>query len=260
MGNIWIIGDSFSDENSPGVNRNVLDKSAWSTIIKENFIGDDIFLLGRGGMDANTILDTLLINLSQIKPDDLVIIYLPTIWRHRFPLQKIHWGKYEDMIDKVVRNKKTHKLLNSFMHSNLLEQFKEYLEPPFCMDSVKIRDNENAEGKNQSLDNQLDFYRMATCSDSQVHRIEQILNSIKNTLYKTKFEFFTWSDEWNTDLIQNTNKIRQLIGVYETLHQQWTLSNGAEGIEGDSHFSNRMHRMFAKHIMDKYPKYFKTKI
>ena len=74
MNNIWLIGDSFIDETS------VDDSKKWSSILKEKFKGDNIFLLGKGGLDINTILDTLLINLSQIKEDDLVIIYLPTIW------------------------------------------------------------------------------------------------------------------------------------------------------------------------------------
>jgi len=250
MNNVWIIGDSFVDEFG------IDSEKKWSAILKENFKGDDIFILGRGGLDANTILDTLLINLSRIKENDLVIVYLPTIWRHRLPLQKIHWGKYEDMIGEVTRNKKSHKILNSFMHSNLLLDYREYLEPPFCMDSVIIRDKIHPENEYTSLINPLDFYRMASCSDSQVNRIEKILQSVKETKHNTIFEFFTWSDEWDTKLIQNTNKIGSLVGVYETLHHRWTLSGGTEGAEGDNHFSATMNKRFANYIMDKYPKHF----
>ena len=45
MNNVWIIGDSFVDEFG-------IDSEKWSPILKENFKGDDIFILGRGGLDS----------------------------------------------------------------------------------------------------------------------------------------------------------------------------------------------------------------
>ena len=250
MNNIWLIGDSFVDESY------INHAKQWTSILKEKFKGDNIFLLGKGGLDINTILDTLLINLEQIKEDDLVIIYLPTIWRHRLPLQKKYWDKYEELVGKIIRNKKSHKILNSFMHSNLLLDYREYLESPFSINSVIIRDKKDAEEKFKSLVNPLDFYRMACSCDSQIDRIQKILQSVKDTKQNSNFEFFTWSDDWDSELIQNVDEIKNVIGMYETHNDLWEASNGTEGLEGDHHFSPTMNKKFAHYIINKYPKYF----
>ena len=107
------------------------------------------------------------------------------------------------------------------MHSNLLLDYREYLESPFSINSVIIRDKKDAEEKFKSLVNPLDFYRMACSCDSQIDRIQKILQSVKDTKQNSNFEFFDWSDDWDSELIQNVDEIKNVIGMYETHNDLW---------------------------------------
>ena len=90
----WAIGDSFVDPYEGAIRT-----KKWASIMKRNLKSDKYFLFGNGGFDAETILDNLLLNLHLIEDDDLVVIFLPTLWRHRLPLNEKMINNYEEFID-----------------------------------------------------------------------------------------------------------------------------------------------------------------
>ncbi len=269
MRKLWVIGDSFADETTT---------TKFCSILSKNWEGK-IFRYAHGGNDPQTILDTLLINLCNLNDGDLVIMYLPTLWRHRLPLQKNYWNRH-----KELQGEKNHhwtngtydkewnesNVLNTFLTANgLASKNNKFLELPFCLKSFenKTGDENNLWNIFNDINNAnkgIDYIKLHQSNDSNINRIERILKSVKDTFPKVSFEFFTWTGqtaqsgiEYDESFIKGVDYITEQIGFYETNDLLYRVTNGAEGISGDGHFSPKMDKAFAKMIMDKYPNGFK---
>ena len=90
----WAIGDSYVDPNEyPGRGKK------WASVMMRSLKSDKYFIFGNGGFDAETVLDNLLLNLHLLEDGDLVVLFLPTLWRHRLPLADNMIDKYSQLID-----------------------------------------------------------------------------------------------------------------------------------------------------------------
>ena len=259
---LWVSGDSFVDLHRD---------NSWSNQLKNSWMyGSDMtYVNGVGGLDADTILDNILINLHNIKDGDLVILYIPTMWRHRLPLKKEHWDDYiQNTYKKEVITKDCISLgetLSGFVHGNYLNMHRKNLELPFSLnDSVlhSKREGDMWPESNNIIKHHfkdcIDFVRCATSSDSSIDRIQRILNSIVSAFPKVNWEIFTWADEFNSPLIKDRDWIKQNIGEYETNNDVWIRTNGKEGELGDIHFSRHMNNVFSDFIKNKYLKLFRN--
>ena len=272
MRKLWVIGDSFADETQP---------TKFCSILSKNWKGK-MFRYAHGGNDVQTILDTLLMNLSNLKDGDLVIMYLPTLWRHRLPLQKKYWNKHKKLQGELQHHWANgtydeewdeSNISNTFLTANgLISENKEFLELPFSLNSFKLKTSDewnlwDTLNISEATINGIDYIKLHQSNDSNVNRIEKILKSIKDAFPKVSFEFFTWTgnesmvgQEYDESFIKGIDYIRKQIGFYETNDELYKSTNGDEGIEDDTHFSPNTDKVFAKWIMEKYYKGFnKTK-
>ena len=248
----WAIGDSYVDPHEYPIRG-----KKWASIMMRNLKSDKYSIFGNGGFDAETILDNLLLNLHLLEDDDLVVLFLPTLWRHRLPLAENMINKYTELVDPPkTKNIKNIQILNGFMVNNHLKEHQKYLASPLDkMNIDNLMDEENL--TNRDWNKKLDFHKLVTSLKANALRIESILKSIKKLKPKVNFEFFTWCDEF-TDFVQNLQFIKKEVGFYETQHMAWL--KGEKGIEGDYHFSSDMNERFASYLIKKYPNHFNTKL
>tara|TARA_B100001564_G_C20530611_1_gene619584 strand:- start:85 stop:948 length:864 start_codon:yes stop_codon:yes gene_type:complete len=264
MRKLWVIGDSFADETQP---------TKFCSILSKNWKGK-MFRYAHGGNDAQTILDTLLINLCNLNDGDLVIIYLPTLWRHRLPLQKKYWNNHKKLQGEFQHHWANgtydeewneSNVLNTFLTANgLVSENKEFLEPPFSLNNFKLKTSDennlwNIFKDTNNINKGIDYIKLHQSNDSNVNRIERILKSVKDTFPKVSFEFFTWTRqtaqselEYDESFIKGVDYIKKQIGIYETNDELYKATNGIEGCSGDVHFSPNTDKAFAKWIMKKY--------
>ena len=246
----WAIGDSFVDPYEGAIRT-----KKWASIMKRNLKSDKYFLFGNGGFDAETILDNLLLNLHLIEDDDLVVIFLPTLWRHRLTLNEKMINNYEEFIDSPITNIDDVELLKGFVVGNNVNDVHKLLSPP--LNQMNTEDLVDEEMKETTFEKNLNFHKFITSEKASILRIESILKSVKKLKPKVNFELFTWCEDEYSDFIKNMQTVEKEMGFYETHHMAW--KKGKIGVKGDHHFSNDMNERFAIYLMSKYPNHFHKK-
>ncbi len=248
----WAIGDSYVDPHEYPIRG-----KKWASVMIRSLKSDKYFIFGNGGFDAETVLDNLLLNLHLLEDGDLVVLFLPTLWRHRLPLADNMIDKYSQLIDPPkTKNIENVQILNGFMVNNHLHNTHQYLAPPLNkMDLDNLMDKEEKFiERSKNWNKKLDFHKLVTSLKPNALRIESILKSIVKLKPKVNFEFFTWCENEFTDLVKDLQFIKKELGFYETQHMAWL--SGKDGMEGDHHFSSDMNERFASYLIKKYPNQF----
>jgi hypothetical protein len=235
---LWIIGDSFTG----------LYPNGWVQLLVENFKGSDFHVSSKGSRDVQSILDIFLRNIKNIKNNDLVILFLPTLKRGRLPLKiptiDVEYSKTLNTYD----DKKIH--LDYFIGMESYQSGVEYkiLEEPLT--SISEKDFEDSNFKlNYSLT------EIVNTSVASKNNFQEIIKSLKSYL---PFELliYSWTNEWDIDEINTYSKIENEIGFWESSHMLYTKTNGECGVKDDFHWSPNMNQSFGNYIIKNNPKHF----
>jgi hypothetical protein len=250
MSKLWIIGDSFTGGS--------MDRqSSWVEIAVKKFKGERYYVSSRGSRDVQTVIDIFLRNLKDIKPEDMVILFLPTTVRHRLPrIEPIVDVEMSDGL-KTLEQKAVH--LEFFSHLKFSDSGQSLLEYPLGLidenkwnlhTSSQIKSGEN----NFTHGNVLS---LISGSDAMKNNLNDILFSFKN-YFPFELALFSWTDEYNENTVIGKKQITEIIGYWHTLKDLYEETNGEEGKVGDAHFSPKMHKAFADYIIVKFPQFFNT--
>ena len=253
---IWIIGDSFTMIDDVRYGNN-----SWPEICTKHFKGDDYWVSSMGSRDIETVFDIFLENLYKIKPDDFVILMLPTLARFRLPLENGHvTATYcNDSQENYCLNymiggtNYTAQVSNSDSAPNKEEHAKSYmLESPLSeIDPMLFQPNENSKEPPTTGN----IMQLINSSKAFASNWNNILKSIQ--LYVPfKLLYYSWENELDSSIINTKDVITNQLGVWETLYDVWVKTNGETGNRGDGHWSEDMNIKFAEHIIKSYPQYF----
>ena len=232
---LWVIGDSFTGIGYRGV-------KSWTEIVSENFNGKKFYISSKGSRDFQTILDIFLRNLKNISPNDFVILVIPTLIRTRVPLKIPNIDielSNESRVD--LKDCKDYFVGTSSYSKNSPNSI---LEPPLNYSEEK------------DMEKGSELWSIVNSSNASKQNYLKIIESLKSYL---PFEIFIWSwtDEFESDLIFNKSKIKKELGIWHTLHNLYNETNGKEGYEGDAHFSKQMNEKFAEYIIKQFSQHFK---
>lgn len=235
---LWIIGDSFTG----------MHDNSWPKLLIDTFKGNDFYISSQGSRDVQTILDIFLRNLKDIKKDDFVILFLPTLKRSRLPLKTPKTDVEFSKFLKVESEKRKH--LDYFIgaHSYQSGDETKILEEPL----TGISDTD-FEDPNFKLNYNL--IQIVSTSEASINNFKEIFKSLKSYL-PFKLLIFSWIDELDIDEIFTRSKIEKEIGFWESLHMLYNKTNGEMGIKDDFHWSNDMHKSFADYIIVNNSEYF----
>lgn len=235
---LWIIGDSFTGMYPDG----------WVQLLIENFKGNDFHVSSKGSRDVQSVLDIFLRNIKNIKDNDLVILFLPTLERGRLPLKNptidVEYSKTLNRYD----DKKIH--LDYFIG---MESYQSGVELKVLEEPLTDISEKDFEDSNFKLNYNLT--KIVNFSSASKNNFEEIIQSLKSYL---PFELliYSWTDEWNIDEINTYSKIEKEIGLWESLHILYNKTNGADGKKDDFHWSHNMHQAFGNYIIKNNPKHF----
>lgn len=236
---LWIVGDSFAG----------IYKNAWVETLANKFKGNDFYVSSCGSRDVQTILDIFLRNLKDIKSNDFVILFLPTLKRVRLPLQ-IPRTDVELSKTLIVESQKR-KHLDYFIgiEAYQINDESKKLEEP--LNTITDKDFEN---RNFNLNQNL--IEIVNGSIAYKNNIKEIIKSLKSYL-PFNFLIFSWTDELDIDEVFTYSKIEKEIGFWESLHMEYLKTNGERGNKDDFHWSEAMHKAFADYIIVNFPEYFR---
>jgi hypothetical protein len=248
MSKLWIIGDSFTGGS---VDR----QSAWPEITAKKFKGKKHYVSSKGSRDVQTIIDIFLRNLKNIKPDDFVILFLPTTIRYRLP-------RIEPIIDiessdnlETLEQKQMH--LEFFSHLKFSDDGKSVLEYPLgLINETKWDIHSPSQIKSGEINfTYADVLSLIAGSDAMKNNLNEILFSFKN-YFPFELALFSWTDEYDENNVIGKKQITESIGYWHTLKDLYEETNGVEGQMGDHHFSPKMHKAFAEYVIVKFPQFF----
>lgn len=259
---LWIFGDSFVSSND--------GDEFWVDIVKDKFNGTNYYISQCDARDVQTIMDSYYKNLSNIKDGSLVIIFLPSLARLRYPKSKeYHLQRQESSFRTNILESVDDYDNELFLHW----PYKNYsegtatteLEFPFNIFDYNILKNnefvnylyDTVEGKNMiakySNNNisPIDFAKLLVANTSTKKNWNNIFSSLKKT-FNYEIVFCSWTDEYDSSIVYGKNELTKEIGFWHTEHDDFVETNGKCGIEWDEHFSKKMHNAFSSWIMDKY--------
>ena len=251
--NLWIIGDSFT-----GTHPNY-----WTFKICEQFIGEHYYVSSRGSRDIQTIFDIFLHKLHKIQPNDIVILFLPTLSRFRLPLETpyidVEWSddlpnKISDLnMNSMIGNMAYVSISNDKPSIEEEEMYKKQLtlEWPLNHLNPKIfQPNPPDEEPNFA-----NISQMINTSNAFVDNWNRILKSVQSYV-PFKLLYYSWTDEYNSDYVVGKSEITSNLGFWEKLDDVWKETNGEQGIKDDFHWSPKMHESFANYIIQTNSEYF----
>ena len=250
---LWIIGDSFT-----GIRH---DKNSWQWSLYETFIGKHIYISSKGSRDAQTIFDIFLQNIHKINPNDVVILFLPSLIRFRLPLNQPHedvelcsdtHDKHHNPKCGFIGNEQ----FSSFVATTAqeIERQKELtLESPLDKLGLEVFDPQ-LYYKNNIL-NFANVIQMINSSKASVDNWNMILKSIQ--LYVPfKLIYYSWADELDSSIVNTKDIITKNLNMWISLNDEYESSNGQTGKKNDYHWNSKMDKAFAEHVIKSYPQYF----
>jgi len=237
MSKLWIIGDSFT--GGSGMEK----RSHWPEILCDKFKGEKYYVSSKGSRDFQTILDIFLRNLKNIKNDDFVIIVAPTLSRIRVPLETPSLDV--EYSNEYFLEKEKQKCLDYFVGARSYRKDSETtkLESPLTGIEEKIIHSNDELGY------------IVNSSNASKENYIQIIKSFKQ-YFPFEIYIWSWKNEIVCDEVETKNKIKERIGFWHTLYDLWEETNGVEGVEGDTHWSLKMHKAFADYLIAKFPQFF----
>lgn len=252
-GKIWIIGDSFTM-----IDTDRYGKNSWPQLCINHFKSDDCYISSMGSRDIQTVFDIFLEYLYKIKPDDFVILMLPTLTRFRLPLANPYVSVTYSNINHRYYN--TNSMIGGTQYPAQMgenspkneEYMRRYmLEWPLSeIDPMTFQPIEN---KNTS--NFANIMQMINSSKAFANNWNNILKSVQSYV-PFKLLYYSWENELDSSIVNTKSVITNQLGIWETLHDVWNHTNGENGGRGDSHWSELMNIKFAEHIIKSYPQYF----
>lgn len=272
----WTFGDSFASTAA--------NSSDWFSLLTDKFKGEKYYNYYCDARDVQTIMDSFYRNLCNISDDSLVVIWLPSLARLRYPKKPKSFtklleasfttnGKFFDInhIENVdgfdVIEYFTHFPYYNFPHGKP----KPELEFPFdSFDLNKIDSNHvtydynddivKPELKRKIEENlnsikPVDFAKLLLINEANVENWNSIFGSL-NKFCNFDILFVSWTDEYNPENVVGKEQLTKEIGFWHTKHEEYQETDGEYGIEWDEHFSTKMNKSFSEWMQNKYPKYF----
>ena len=262
---LWIIGDSFAESNADG--------DYWTDILMENFNGNNRYLNACPGRDIQTTMDVFYKNIHNISDTSLVIIFLPTVARLRYPKKDRYFTRFletgwrkSNMDDKTEHNFKEY-----FLHSPKADypngEPRQELDFPFDSFDYSKLDNtrlitynykNEPERFEEAIDgiSCMDFARLLHTNEATIQNWNDIFHSAKHG-YPFKVLFFSWTDEFDVKSVFTKKLTTLLNGYWHTLNDEYNETNGESGDANNEHFSLKMHKVFADLIISMNKTYFK---
>ena len=250
---LWIIGDSFTGTHP----------KTWTFKICEQFIGEHYYVSSRGSRDIQTIFDIFLHKLHKIQPNDIVILFLPTLSRFRLPLETpyidVEWA---DDLDNKISDINMNSMIGNMAYVSIsndkpsIEEEEMYkkqltLEWPLNHLNPKIfQPNPPDEEPNFA-----NISQMINTSNAFVDNWNRILKSVQSYV-PFKLLYYSWTDEYNSDYVVGKSEITSNLGFWEKLDDVWKKTNGEQGVKDDFHWSPKMHESFANYIIQTNSEYF----
>ena len=259
---LWIIGDSFTGRRH--------DDKSWTDILYKSFIGNDMYVSSQSSRDIQTVIDIFLKNLHKIKPNDCVILMLPTTGRFRLPLQ----NPQKDMEYGDFRNDNYRNLFigNSLYASiNVVDEQtreKSKLESP--LDKIEVGvlcdvEDDIFAVKRGWINKQVSMLSFASitslinASNSSIKNYNEILKSFL-LHFEFNIQIYSWVNELDNTIVNTKDVIIQKCGDWHTLSYEYYETNGKSGYPNDHHWSKKMDGLFAQMIIKEHPKYFNNSI
>lgn len=270
---LWTFGDSFASTSN--------QETDWFYKLSERFSGEDYFNLFCDARDTQTIMDSFYRNLCNIEDNSLVVIWLPSLARIRYPKKPEYFSKLleasftikNDFYDlNNIENIKNFDIVEYFTHFPYYNypdgKAKPQLDFPFdTLDFNHLHElskvsyvthEEGLEEVRQNLEygvTPIDFYKLIQISKSSIENWNKIFSSLKKFC---NFEILlvSWTNEYNEENVISKTQLTKDIGFWHTKHQEYEETNGKNGLEWDEHFSTKMNIAFSDWIMNRYPNYF----
>jgi hypothetical protein len=255
-GKLWIIGDSFTMRDIGRYGEN-----SWVEICSKAFKDGNYYVSSMGSRDIQTVFDIFLENLHKIKPNDFVILMLPTLTRFRLPLA----NPYIDCVytsDIGPGGNPKHTNFNSMIGDKM------YTSIIDTITSVNLTNEKALEWPLNQIDpkmfvpngdirypNLADIMHLINSSKVMTNNWNSILKSIKSYA-QFKLLCYSWTNELDPLVVNTRDIITDRLGVWETLKGVWNKTNGEKGDKNDLHWSEDMNIRFAEDIIKSYPQYF----
>lgn len=250
---LWIIGDSFTGSGP----------NSWVFKVCEQFIGGHYYVSSRGSRDVQTVFDIFLHKLHKIQPNDIVILFLPTLSRFRLPLETpyidVEWT--DDLLNKIsdinmnsmIGNQAYTSIVNDAPPDGEEELHnKQYkLEPPLNYINPNIF-HPNPEDMEFNFAN---ISNMINNSKASIDNWNRILKSVQSFV-PFKLLCYSWTNEYHLNCVIGKSEIISNLGFWETLNDIWEETSGEQGMKDDFHWSPKMHEAFANYIIRTHPEYF----
>jgi len=247
---LWIIGDSFTMIDTGRYGEN-----SWPDTCINNFKGEDYYLSSVGSRDIQTVFDIFLENLYKIKPDDFVILMLPTLTRFRLPMANEFVNVTKSNLNHEFYN--TNSMIGGIQYCaqmkepDILDKERYMLEWPLSeLDPMTFQPSENPNTPNLA-----NIMQMVNSSKVFVNNWNNILKSVQSYV-PFKLLYYSWENELDSSIVNTKDVITNQLGIWETFQDVWNNTNGESGDRGDGHWSEYMNIKFAEHIIKSYPQYF----
>lgn len=251
---LWIIGDSFTGTYP----------NAWTFTICKKFIGEHYYVSSRGSRDIQTIFDIFLHKLHKIQPNDIVILFLPTLSRFRLPLETpyidVEWS--DDLSPNKISDLNMNSMIGNSAYTSIAKDIpsigdEEWHKKQFTLEWPLNYINPKIFEPNP-IDEEPNFgniSQMINASKASVNNWNRILKSVQSYV-PFKLLCYSWTDEYHSDCVIGRSEITSNLGFWESLNDIWKETNGEHGIQGDHHWSTRMHESFADYIIQTNSEYF----
>jgi len=250
---LWIIGDSFTG-TSP---------NSWTFKICEQFIGEHYYVSSRGSRDIQTIFDIFLHKLCKIQPNDIVILFLPTLSRFRLPLETPYIDvEWTDDLDNKITDINMNSMIGNMAYVSISNDVPSIGEEELHKKQLTLEWPLNHINPNMfeptppdTEPNFASISQMINTSNAFVDNWNRILKSVQSYV-PFKLLYYSWTDEYHSDCVVGKSEIISNLGFWESLDDAWKETSGKQGVKDDFHWSPKMHESFANYIIQTNSEYF----
>lgn len=223
---IFILGDSFS--NNTCENNEFEKDIGWFEEIKKQNKNSEYYNFAESSKDHQSIIDMWIKIIPFLNKKDVLIIWFPTLNRHKIPMLKKNYKKYQ-----IENNLLIERFIGSRNDFNIQKKDTELWDIGYDKDYFEEK------LKTQTLIN--------TSLASEENFIEII-----ETLYHitpSKTLLFTWNElQTKSSILLDKKILEYKMGIWETKNDLFNKTNGKFGIQKDEHFSYNTHFAFLKYL------------
>lgn len=242
---LWIIGDSFADLP--------FGDECWGYILYKNFVGKYMHVSTKSSRDVQNIIDIFLRNLKNINNEDLVILFLPTLARHRLPLEFPTIDRCGTHLEDYTSKEHLDYFVGGTMYEASKQNDKNLIELEFPLNQIELSILATDKIRNQF--NTGNIINLINSSNASINNTNEILKSLKSYL---PFEFYivSWTNELDDKVVDTKDIIKNKTGIWETLNDEYLKTDGVGGTMGDVHWTKNMHKLFANYVINKFTQFF----